>query len=200
MNNLPDTQIDDVLDAVHDLQDQELETVGDVVDYLGPTSFLPILLIISLIVVTPLSSIPGLSGFSGIMIALIAGQLLWGRDDLWLPDWIRRRQIPQKRVRNALGKMEKPLTKMQKYTKTRLKFLAKGPMAQVLLAVCMLCGLMMPFLEIVPATSSMMAFVIALLTVSIMSRDGLFALAGIVSLIVSAGVLVMLISSIYGFF
>lgn len=200
MNTLPDTQIEDVLSSVRDLKDQDLDTVGDVVDYLGPTSFLPILLIISLIVVTPLSSIPGLSAFSGITIALIAGQLLWGRDDLWLPDWIRKRPIPKDRVQKALGKMEKPLSKLQDLTTARLKILAKGPMARVLLAVCMICGLMMPFLEVVPATSSMLAAVIALLTVSIMSRDGLFALAGLLALFISAVVLVFLISSIYGIF
>lgn len=200
MNNIPDTQIDDVLASVRDLQDQDFETVGDFVDLLGPTSFLPILLIIALIVVTPLSGIPGLSGFSGISIALIAGQLLWGRTELWLPDWIRRRHVPRKHVQRALAKLETPLQKVQDLTSERLNWMAKGPMAQVILLVCMFCGLLMPFLEIVPVSSSMMAGVIALLTVSIMSRDGVFALAGYIALVLSVIVLFLLISSIYSFF
>jgi hypothetical protein len=45
--------------------------------------------------------------------------------------------------------------------------------------VCVLCGAAMPFLELVPFSSSILASAVVLIGLSILARDGLFALLGI---------------------
>lgn len=176
------TTFEDVEDAMDKLESAEVTTIRDVIQALGSASFLPILLLVSLVVVTPLSSIPGLSGISGLIIALIAGQLMWGREQLWLPDFILSRKVPSDRLNKALTKIRRPLNWMQDHTRERLVFLVQGPATGVLLFLCMLCGLAMPFLEVLPATSSMMAGAIAILCLSLISRDGVLTIAGLISL------------------
>ncbi|WP_341365406.1 exopolysaccharide biosynthesis protein [Yoonia sp. BS5-3] len=175
------TTFEDIEDALDKVEEANVTTVEDVIEALGPASFLPILLLVSLVVVTPLSSIPGLSGMSGIVIALIAGQLILGREKLWLPDLILSRKVPGDRLNKALAQIRPPLSWMQDHTKERLPFLVRGRAIRVLLVLCMLCGLVMPFLEVLPATSSMMAGAIAILCLSLISRDGVLAIAGLIS-------------------
>ena len=49
------------------------------------------------------------------------------------------------------------------------------PFDRALLALCLICGLAMPVLELVPFTSSFLGGAVALLAISIIVRDGLFA-------------------------
>ena len=188
------TPTDDVIRAVDDVRKADVSTVRDIIDALGPASFLPLMLIIALAIVTPLSGVPGVSGVSGVVIALIAGQLLLGRDRLWLPDIILRRAVPSDRVNAALDRIKRPLHWMSAHTTQRITFLAQGPAAKVLLVICMMCGLAMPFLEVLPATSSMLAGAISILCLAIISRDGLLTIAGLVSLAIALTVLTFLVT------
>ena len=191
-----DTSTDDVISAVEDVRKADVSTVRDIIDALGAASFLPLMLIIALAIVTPLSGVPGVSSVSGIMIALIAGQLLFGCDRLWLPDIILRRAVPSDWVNSAVDRIKRPLLWINDRTKQRLTLLARGPAAKALLVICMICGLAMPFLEVLPATSSMLAGAISILCIAIISRDGLLTIAGLISLAMALTVLSFLIGGV----
>ena len=59
-----------------------------------------------------------------------------------------------------------------------MRVLVWPPILWVAQALCLICGLMMPFLELVPFTSSILGTVVLLLSFGMLARDGLFMLLG----------------------
>ena len=153
-------------------------TVGELVASLGSASFAAILILPALAVVSPLSGIPLFSSFCGAMIALVAVQMLSGRDHLWLPKVITGRHLQGERVRHAVASLRRPAAWLDRVTAPRLSVLVHGPFRIVSQLLSMLCGLAMPFLELLPFTSSILGLAVVLLAMSMVLRDGVFALAG----------------------
>ncbi|SEW23511.1 Uncharacterized conserved protein [Aliiroseovarius sediminilitoris] len=178
----PDNQIADIVETIHEIRDQKETSIEAMIDHLGVASFTPILLFVSLVIVTPLSGVPGLSSISGMLIAMVSAQLLMGRERLWLPAFILRRHLPRRKLDTALSRLEGPLKWVQDVTTRRLAVLATPPFSYLLYTICLLCGAAMPFLELVPMTSSLLAAVVALLSISLISKDGVFALLGLTGL------------------
>ena len=52
----------------------------------------------------------------------------------------------------------------------------------VVQAICLCCGLVMPLLEFIPFTSSMMGVVVSLLAFGLLARDGVFVLLGFLAI------------------
>jgi hypothetical protein len=146
---------------------------------LGNLSFAAMLLAPALIVVSPASGIFGLPSVAGIVIALIAVQMVAGRDHLWLPDWIMRRELNRQRVHRALALAERPVGWIERISRPRLTWLVHPPLSRGLQILCMLCGLAMPMLELLPLTSSILGLAVVLMAMAMVAEDGLLALLGI---------------------
>jgi hypothetical protein len=183
-----------ILDAVEKLAKQEeCVTVEDVIHALGRASSAALIFLPALIATTPLSGIPGLSAFCGIIIALIAGQAVLGRSKLWLPDFVMRRAVEGDKLFNGLEKVRKPLVFLDKHTHRRLSFLTTGVGAKLLFVLCMIGGMLMPFLELIPFSASTVAGCISLLTVAILTLDGALVLAAGCVVLTVAGVVTYLL-------
>lgn len=154
-------------------------SVSDLVEGLGHASFTPLLLVPALIVVSPLSGIPILPSVCGLTIALIAGQMVFGRRHLWLPQWLLSRSVDCERLKSALGWLERPAGWVDGITAHRLDVLVSPPIAWLLLLACALSGAVMPLLEVLPFTSSILAAAVCLMATGLLVRDGLVAVAGL---------------------
>jgi hypothetical protein len=146
--------------------------VADIIETLGRASSAALIFIPALIATTPLSGIPGLSAFCGVAIALISAQAAVGRHRLWLPDFMMRRAVKGDKLAAGLSKVRKPLEFLDRHTHARLSFLTRGPGARLLFVLCMLAGLTMPVLELIPFSASAIAACISLLMVAILTLDG----------------------------
>lgn len=158
---------------------EDRPTVGKLLDDLGGASFGYLLFAPAAVVVTPLSGIPGLSSLCGITIALAAAQMLVGRSHIWLPQVILRRRIERRRLRKTLEWLRRPIGWLDRITAPRLEWLLRRPFVLGLQLACLFCGLAMPMLEVVPLSSSILAAAVAVLSVAMVTRDGVFALAGL---------------------
>ncbi|MEM5477912.1 exopolysaccharide biosynthesis protein [Pacificibacter sp. AS14] len=167
--------------------------VADLVASLGRQVLLSMLLLPALAVVTPLSGIPGFSSLCGITIALVGMQLLWERDTIWLPDWIMRRKLSAARLEKAVKWLDGVATWCDKISRPRLQVLVQKPGAIFAQIMCILSGAAMPFLELVPFSSSMLAVAISLFAVGLVMRDGLFVLVGFF-VFLGAGVVVVCVA------
>lgn len=178
-DSFPPEAMADVIEEIHDAVDDGEETnVGDLLDAMGRSSFVPVLMVPALAVVSPLSGVPGFSSAAGIIIALVSAQLLVGRKKLWLPDILRRRRIPSHWLERATRSLWRPARWFDRHTRPRLTFLAAAPFDRLIYLACMLCGSAMPFMELLPFTSSLAAMAVVLMSLTLLVRDGLFALAG----------------------
>lgn len=154
-------------------------SVADLLTGLGEVSLLSLMLVPALIVVSPLSGIPILPTVCGLTIALIAAQALIGRPGIWLPGWLLRRTMDSAKFGRALDWMRRPAGWVDRVTAQRLGLLVSGPARPLMLAACILAGLAMPFLELLPLTSSILATAVTLIGLGLLVRDGLLALLGL---------------------
>ena len=66
-------------------------SLADILERIGERSFTPLILIVALLMVTPLSGSPGAPTTSGVIILMLAGQALMDRPAPWLPGFLTRR-------------------------------------------------------------------------------------------------------------
>ncbi|EPX86806.1 Exopolysaccharide synthesis, ExoD [Salipiger mucosus DSM 16094] len=161
-------------------------TPRDLLKSFGDSSFLPVMMVPALLVVSPLSGIPLFSSICGLTIAFIALQLLLARRHIWLPAFIMDRRIDGARARAAVTKLRKFTDWLDNKTRSRLRFMVRPPMRAWLYLLCMLCGLAMPFLELVPFSSSVLGAAVLLFSTALLARDGLFALIGSIAVLSAA--------------
>ncbi|MGR3362538.1 MAG: exopolysaccharide biosynthesis protein [Paracoccus sp. (in: a-proteobacteria)] len=184
-----------VIDEINEAVEDGETNVGDLLDAMGRTSFVPVLMVPALAIVSPLSGVPGFSSAAGILIAVISTQLLIGRrGKLWLPGVLRRRRVPSRWVEKVADSLHDPARWLDTHTRPRLSFLAAAPFNRVIYAACIFCGLSMPFMELLPFTSSIMALAVLLMSLTLLVRDGLFALAGylVISLLLLTAIMLII--------
>nr|WP_256327092.1 exopolysaccharide biosynthesis protein [Roseicitreum antarcticum] len=159
--------------------DKEQVSVEDLVQAIGHASFTPVLLIPAIAVASPLSGIPMFSALMGILIFLVSLQMLLRRDRLWLPKWLLNRKTSSARVRLVFERLRPAMTWLDAHTYARLTAFVHRPLIFIPQTLCVLSGLIMPFLEFVPFSSSLVGGAVALLAFGMFARDGLFVMLGL---------------------
>jgi Uncharacterized ABC-type transport system, permease components len=150
-------------------------STGDLVDSIGKHSLHPLLMLPALLAATPLSGIPGLSALCGLAIAAISFQLAMSFDEVRLPGFLMRRRVESEALCDALDRTRPVLDWVDLHTRRdRLAWLFRRPVVLFLEILCLVSGLAMPFLEVIPFSASIVASGVLLLTLSMLTRDGLF--------------------------
>ncbi|PVH27555.1 exopolysaccharide biosynthesis protein [Pararhodobacter oceanensis] len=176
-----------ILDRLETAIDGDSITVQDVIEALGDRAFASVMLIFSLISTSPASAIPGLTALVAVIAFLLAAQMALGRDHLWLPGILTRRQLSTAKLCTGIDWLRKPLAVIERVLKARLTFLFHRPWLYVSLTLIICLTLFMPFMELVPTSGSFASAVLALFAASLLTRDGILHLATLVFLL---GVLV----------
>ena len=152
-------------------------SIGLLQEVAGVQAAGPMLLLPALVVVSPLSIIPGLPSLVGLHTLIVAGQVLLGRNRIWLPGWLTRRSLSARHA-DKLLQFLLPMSRVADGVVRRRILPLTGRLARRLgAAVCVLMGAIMPLLEFIPLSSTIAAAVIALYALSISARDGLLTLA-----------------------
>lgn len=143
--------------------------------FAGPLLFFP-----AMVVVSPLSLIPTLPTMVAATVVLIAGQVVLGRREVWLPRRIREAQLSAERTRKVLGLLRPASLWIGKLFRPRLMYLVDGLGGRLAALVCILVALTMPPLELLPGASTTAGSVIASFGLAITTRDGLLLALGLV--------------------
>lgn len=175
--DVPDHPLSRVLDRLEASAHDSSTSIGDIVEGLGRRSFAAIILIPALLAVSPLSGVPGVTVMVGLIVATTSAQMLWGRECLWLPEKLTRREVPTDRLCKAIGWLRKPVRFIERFIRPRLSLFFRRPLIWVQLTAMFLIGLAMPVLELIPTSGSIASFAIALYATALLTRDGAFALA-----------------------
>lgn len=168
-------------------------SVGMIRELAGQRAAGPMLLFPALVLVSPLSIIPGVPTMVGTSTVLIAGQIALGRQHLWLPKWLSDRCLPSRHA-ERLVKFLKPVSeKVDGVAKRRWQNLLDGPLRRVGAGICLLVGMLMPFMEVIPFTSTWAGVTVATYGLAITARDGLLAVVWIalVATVISVAALLL---------
>ena len=171
--------LEDVFDHLEDAGEGETVSVGDIVEEFGGDAFGPLLLVPALILVTPVSGVPGMPTIGSLIISLIAVQIVLGRDFLWLPGFLTRREMKKDRLDKALSWLRKPAGWIDWFSGERLSFLTQRPWIVLPAAICALMVLLAPAFETVPFSVSIVGGAVALFALGMIARDGIMILIGL---------------------
>lgn len=157
-------------------------SIADMLQATGRDSFGALLLMPGLLVLSPLSGIPGLPTLCAVMVGLIALQLLFGRSHFWLPGWLLHRSAPRGKYCRAIRLLEKPAGHIDRLVQRRLTYLTKGAAAYLNAVLCLFIAIIMPPLELIPFANSIAGAALSILGLGMMARDGLMTLIALVFL------------------
>ncbi|MFN7358641.1 MAG: exopolysaccharide biosynthesis protein [Brevundimonas sp.] len=148
-------------------------TIGQIVDRLDERSFGVLILILAVPCLVP--ALYGVPQIVGIPILLLAGQMLIGRHEPWLP-----RQILERRVSKAwLDRMAdfavRRMRWFERLSRPRLKVFAEGWAERAVAAFMILATLTI----VLPMTNTVPSVALALMAVGLIQRDGLFVAGGV---------------------
>jgi hypothetical protein len=175
----PVNGLEDLLDLLSRKAEKDSRVaVADMMAAVGRRSFGPLLLVPGLIVVSPLSAIPGLPTAMAIIVALVATQLLFRRRCFWLPGWILRRSVDAQLLLRALRALRPVARFVDRMTRPRLQVLAgtDGFTGYPVALLCLLIALTMPPLELIPFVNSLAGAALTIFGLALITRDGLLVL------------------------
>jgi len=175
----PPASLPEIIDRVLRAADVEVTDIRAILHSFGRASFTPVLLLPAIAVATPLSGIPLFSSLMGIFIAIVSAQMLARRRHLWLPEFILARQISGQKLTSAFTRIRRTAVWIDSHTAKRLRLFSRRPLIFVPQLICLLSGLMMPFLEFVPFSSSVAGIGVAILALGMLARDGVVILLGL---------------------
>lgn len=121
--------------------------------------------------------VPGLYGVPqvvGLIVILLAGQMLVGREEPWLPRWFLNLRCKGSWLKAMADFSETKLGWIDRLSRPRLRPFADGP-GEKLAAVFMILATVT---IVMPLTNTIPSIALALLSVGLIQRDGLFVLAG----------------------
>ena len=173
----------DILDRLRDVaNDEEQVPIGDVVETMGARSFGPFIMLPALIEISPLGAVPGIPTFLALVIAITAAQLLFGRDHLWLPGFVRNRSAKSEKVLKAVDRLRPIAEWMDRWFHGRIKRFASGPFPRIAAACVIALAMTVPPLEFIPFASTAPMAAIAAFGLALIVRDGLLMLiAGVLT-------------------
>lgn len=159
-----------------------------ILDAVGRRSFGPLILVAGLVTLAPLiGDIPGVPTIMATFVLLTAGQLLFGREYFWLPQWLLARSVSRDKLCKALAWLRRPARFFDRVLRPRLTMLTRGPGTYAIAVVCIIIALAMPPMELVPFSANGAGAALTAFGLSLIARDGLLALLALVVTAVTLG-------------
>lgn len=162
------------------IEQRERISLDEVLDSIGTRSLGPLLLVAGLITLAPvIGDIPGVPTIMAILVLLIAGQLLFQREHLWLPKWLLSRSVSRQKMQKVLGWSRKPARFVDRYIHSRMPRLVEGKGQYLVALVCIVIALAMPLMEVIPFSANFAGLALAAFGLALIARDGALALVAL---------------------
>jgi hypothetical protein len=181
------SQLLDVIESVADKQSEV--SFRDVYDAVGHRSFGPLLLLPGLIVLMPVvGDIPGVPTVMGVVVMLIAGQLLAQRKHFWLPRRLLDASLSARKVCKGVSLLRKPAGPVDRVMRPRLTQFVTGPWTYVIATIALVIGAAQPFMELVPFSANGAGAALTAFGLALIARDGLVALVAMAFAALTGGI------------
>jgi hypothetical protein len=159
-----------LMQVLKEEEKRETITYRDLVVRLGDQAFGLIIILFALPSALPLSIIPGFSFLFGLPILIVACHLVIGKQILWLPQYLAKKEINPRRLNLIIEKAVPYLIRIEHLLKPRGLFLASKGMER-------LHGLLLLMLSIllalpIPLSNFFFAALIILLGLGLAEKDG----------------------------
>jgi hypothetical protein len=150
----------------------------DLVSAMEGETFPVLILLFALLLVSPVSAVPGATTLLGLSIAAIMAQWVAGRSRAWLPAALLDRHLPAGRAMAALRRLQGPVRWVERRLRQRQDWVFSAPLAKVPKATVLMAALCAPLMEVIPGSGTSVGAAIALFAAGLLARDGLIVLVG----------------------
>ena len=189
----PHASLGETLRRVLDSEDPGGPRLREIAETVGEKGFGVLLLVLALPSALPVPA-PGYSTPFGIVIVLVAAQMLAGREAVWLPRKLGAARIRPETAHKLLRSADGLLRRLERLVRPRHRWIRSRAGRSALGCVVGLMGCLMIFP--VPLTNTAPAMVVFLVGVGLSEEDGLLALGafavGCLAVLLYAAVLYLL--------
>jgi hypothetical protein len=161
-------------------------SIREIRDHMDERAFGLLILILTIPCLVP--ALYGVPQVLGVPIILLAAQILVGREEPWLPEGVLRRRVPKVWLDRMADFASKRMGWFERLSRPRLKWLACGPGERLAALFMILATLTI----VLPMTNTVPSVALALLSVGLIQRDGLFVALGSAVAVAWAGLLIAL--------
>jgi len=174
-----------VLDGLSDNinRDSDLNGIrlGVLLNAVGRRSYGPILLLLGLIAISPLTALPFTTSIVAAITLLIAGQMALGLQRPWLPRMLLNIRLPRKMFLQFLDHARARVDRIDGVVLHHRWTFMTVPLFVNLVALCVCAAALITFpLSLIPFAPMAPAIAIVLFGLGMTARDGLWLSAGIV--------------------
>ena len=147
-------------------------SIGDVMDNLESRGFGPLLFAPALIAVMPTGGIPGVPTVCGALIVILSVQMLMGKEHPWMPNFVNKISFEEEKLEKGVKYASKVTEKIDKVTRPRIEKLSSSTGKKAVALVCIVAGVSMMPLELVPFAVMIPALSVVLFAIGLISKDG----------------------------
>ncbi len=177
-NPEPDTLgevLDDLSSAVGEEKSAPADmTLGELLDAVGRRSYGPLLLVIGLFAISPVTVVPGMTWLAAALTLVVAGQMALGMKHMWLPRWTLEAKAPRSMVRLGLSEARGWSARIDGLLKPRLTFLTQPPFVNVVALLCIAAALITFPLGLIPLAPLAPGLAVVFFGLGMVARDGLW--------------------------
>lgn len=136
-----------------------------------------LLFLFALPMALPIPVPPGINVILASPLLFLSMQMMIGREQIWLPKFVRRKEMQTKKFKTSLESALPWLKKIEVLLHARLSFMSTEFSIRFLGLFCLLMALCICIP--IPLTNTVPSFAIALVSLGILSKDGISMLVGI---------------------
>ena len=168
----------DVLRGVVDGNFADRISLADIKTSLHKRGFGLLMVICAIPVSLPIPIPPGLTSIPAIPLLILSLQMVMGLDSPWLPKWVSKRTIKRTTLASLIEAASPHLKKIEKFLKPRLSFASSrhGEKIIGIFATIFSISVMLP----VPFTNMIPALGILIMSLGLLSKDGITIIIGMV--------------------
>ena len=185
----------ETLQELLNVNDERGLSINEITCAVGEKGFGLLLIVLSLPSALPMPA-PGYSTPFGVVMAMIALQMIRGRRVIWLPQGLGTIRIKPKLAKTMLATASKFLSKIERFIRPRQKWIRRrtGQVGLAFVVLNMACLMMLP----IPLTNTFPAMVIFMIGVGLSEEDGLLAIGaftvGCCALLIYAGIVYIVLT------
>jgi len=172
-----------VLDEIEETADAQPAsrplTLGDLLDSVGRRSYGPLLLVIGLIAISPVTAIPGMTWATAVLTLIVALQIAIGRERIWLPKSALNIKVGRRDVHKGVEKSRTAARWIDHLLRPRLEFLSKPPFVNIVGIICVAAALITFPLGLIPLLPLIPGIAIVAFGLGMTARDGVWLTLGV---------------------
>jgi hypothetical protein len=169
----PVNSLSSVLATLTQSDDGERLSLDQALLALGDRSYGGVLLLLTLVA---LCLPPGLSALAGAPLTLVGLQLMFGRDDPWVPRVVRERSLDRRRAGRLFARIAPTLRRMERFLRPRLPRLLGPTHLRLVGAGCV--ALSVSMIVPIPFAHSTAGMALMAFASGLIAEDGAALLAG----------------------